>query len=359
MSAATFTRDDLVSYSKQTPATDTTAAAAAAADDSAAAATKAADNVTDDATDSDIDPSPDSSPAKATDSTDSSEDGTSDGNADSSTADAESPDSDTHADDSGANQNRSRARDRIEDLIAERNALKAYGRHLESRLAEVGTLPKQPDAKAETTSTTATDADDEPPTLAAHSYDPDAYAKANAAWLKRQVGKEVAATLATERAQESAKKVEARFREQEIELRKTAKDYDTVIENPNLPKLSKQAAREIVFSEVGPQLTYHLAKNPDLAARISRMAPEQQLVAIGRLEAQLTTSAATASPNATKTQPKKTVTKAPPPPTIVSTGGKGQKSRADMDMDEWVAADRAEKIAKREQKRQIRSSNAR
>lgn len=356
MSAATFTRDDLAAYAKQTP--DAAAAAAAAAAASAATTDNVADNVTDDATDSDIDLTPDSSPEEVTDSTDSSEDGTSDENADSSTAGAESHDGDTHADGEGAGQGRSRARDRIEDLIAERNALKAYGRHLESRLAEVGTTPaKQPDATTETTSTPVTDKDDEPPTLAAHNYDPDAYAKANAAWLKRQVNKEVTATLANERAQESARQVEARFRAQEVELRKTAKDYDVVIANPSLPKLSKEASREIVFSDSGPKLTYHLAKNPELATRIARMAPAQQLVAIGRLEAQLTTTAA--APNAAKTQPKKTVSKAPPPPTTVSTGGKGQKSQADMNMDEWVAAERAKKSAQREQKRQIRSGNAR
>lgn len=352
MSAATFTREDLVSYAKQnpTPAPDATAPAA---DDSAAAATKAATNVSDDATNGDIDLSPDSSPDESTASTDSSEDGTSDATADSSTADAESPDSDPHAD---ANGGRSRARDRIEDLIAERNALKAYGKHLEARMAEMGSTPK-PAATTETAPASVADKDDEPPSLKAHAYDPDAYAKANQEWLKRQVGKVVAATLAAERAQATNQQIAERFHAQETAFKKITPDYDVVTSNTNLPQLAPVASRAVVTSENGVPIAYHLAKNPELATRISRMAPEQQLVAIGRLEAQL--SAPKAAAPAVKPQQKKTVSKAPPPPTTVSTGGQGQKSQADMSMDEWVATERAKKSAQREQKRQVRSRNAR
>jgi hypothetical protein len=372
--ADTFTRDDLVAYAKQNPAatTDNTTAAVkdddTATTDSAAASDNAADNVTDDATNGDIDLTSDSSSGEDnTDSTDSSEDGTSDdNNADSSTADAESQDGDTHTE--GGKPQHSRARDRIEDLIAERNALKAYGRHLEARLAEVGTKPekKTDDATADNTSSIpALDKDDPAPTLAKFNYDPDKYSEANAAWLNRQVAKQVTAAINQKEAIATAQKVEAKFKEQETELRKVAKDYDTVISNPNLPKLSPEAAREIVFSEAGPKLTYHLAKNPDLATRISRMAPAQQLVAIGRLEAQLLAATTAATPadkknvSVNKNPQKKTVSKAPPPPTPASTGGQSQKNQADMSMEEWVAVERAKKSAKREQQRKIRSGNAR
>jgi hypothetical protein len=366
MSAATFTREEMASYAKQESApaatTDTKTAASATADDktSAAAATNAATDVSDTATDSDIDLSPDSSPGEETDSTDSSTDGTSDENADSSTASAESQDGDTHTEGDGTGQPRSRARDRIEDLIAERNALKAYGKHLEARMEELAAKAAAAPAtaaKTETASATVADKDDPAPTLAEHQYDPDAYAKANAAWLNRQVKKQVAEALQQKDVQATAEKVEARFKEQEVELRKTAKDYDIVIANPNLPKLAAVTAKQIVYSEAGPKLTYHLAKNPDLATRISRMAPEQQLVAIGRLEAQLTAPAAAAT--AAKPQVKKTVTKAPPPPTPASTGGQSTKSPGDMSMDEWVAHERSQKLAEREQKRKIRSANSR
>jgi hypothetical protein len=352
MSGPTFTREDLVSYSKQAPTTDTTTAAATVATDTATAATKA-DNASDDATNSDIDLSPDSSPDENTASTDSSEDGTSGDNADSPPADADSPDSDTHTE---PNSGRSRARERIEDLIAERNALKAYGKHLESRMAEMGTAPK-PAATTETQLATVADKDDEPPTLAAHNYDPDAYAKANAAWLKKQVGKEVAATLAAERVQATNQQIVERFKAQEVEFRKTTPDYDVVTSNKGLPQLTPAASRAVLTAENAVPIAYHLAKNPELATRISRMAPEQQLVAVGRLEAQLT--ATKAAPSAiVKPQVKKTVSKAPPPPSTVSTGGNGQKDQASMGMDEWVAVERQKKVAQREMKRNIRSGNA-
>lgn len=348
MSGPTFTREDLVSYAKQTPPPVTPEPAPAPV-------VAPVDSVTDDATDSDIDLSPDSSPDEITASTESSEDGTSDDNADSSPADAEVPDSDTHTEPNGG---RSRARTRIEDLIAERNALKAYGKHLEERMAEMGSTPK-PAAPTETPSASVADKDDEPPTLKDHNYDPDAYAKANQTWLKKQVGKEVAATLAAERAQATNQQIAERFKAQETEFKKSTPDYDVVTSNKNLPQLAPAASRAVVTSDNGVPIAYHLAKNPELATRISRMAPEQQLVAIGRLEAQLSTTAK-AAPNApAKPQVKKTVSKAPPPPTTVSTGGKGQKDRASMNMDEWVAADRADKLARREQKRQIRVGNAR
>lgn len=353
---STFTRDDLAAYAKQTPAA---AATAPTADDSAATAVKVADNVSDDATNSDIDLSPDSSPAEETASTDSSGDGTSDDNAVSSTADAESHDSDTHTEGEGTGQGRGRARDRIEDLVSERNALKGYGKHLEARIEELLTkLSTTPAVKTENTaSTPVIDKDDPAPTLAQHKYDPDAYAEANAAWLNRQVKKQVAEALQNNEAQKTAIQVRQNFEAKEAELRKVAKDYDIMISNPNLPKLAEGTAKVIVHSDLGPKLTYHLAKNPELATRISRMAPEQQLVAIGRLEGQLSTT--TTATSVTKVQPKKTVSNAPPPPTTVSTGGQGQKDQASMSMDEWVQAERNKKLAQRDMKRKIRSGNAR
>jgi len=64
------------------------------------------------------------------------------------------------------------------------------------------------------------------------------------------------------------------------------------------------------LSEQGPQILYHLGKNPEEAMRIARLPPAHAALEIGRLEAKLSLPQA------------KTVTQAPPPIRPLS-GGSG------------------------------------
>jgi hypothetical protein len=64
-------------------------------------------------------------------------------------------------------------------------------------------------------------------------------------------------------------------------------DYDVVARNPNVP-ITPAMAEIIRDSDVGPDLAYHLGKNPTEAARIAALPSTRQAVELGKLEARVT-----------------------------------------------------------------------
>jgi hypothetical protein len=284
------------------------------------------------------------------------DDGTSDATEDSSTSTADS-DSETPASEQGDGKPKPRgsAQERIEELVTERNAYRKYGEHLLATIEELKTakpaaVTPKIDAPAAATSA---DSGDEPPTLEQHQFDPVAFSKAQSKWLKDQVTKGVSAALANERGQQEATSSHAKFIEREAAARKEFKDFDIMTsKNPNFPKFSREATGLIVGSDLGPQIAYEIGKDPALSARIEKMTPIQQIAAIGRVEGTIMARTTTAPTKGTP--PKKTVTKAPPPPTPIKGGSNPQKNIAEMGMEEWVAHERAQKIAKREQTKTLR-----
>lgn len=67
---------------------------------------------------------------------------------------------------------------------------------------------------------------------------------------------------------------------------KTPDYHQLVIANPALP-ITAQMAEAIKTSDVGPDVAYHLAKNPAEAQRIAILTPIAQAREIGRLEARV------------------------------------------------------------------------
>lgn len=378
-----FTRDELAAYEKGTlpPDAATQTTTVAAADKSTAETATEIDSTadgdaSDTATQSDAgdtitsdeqsDTSTDGDSTVSTDSSD--DDGSSDDSADSSTADADGSKGDKHeGDDSAVEPPRgSRARERIEELVAERNSLRKYGEHLLARIEELAKAKGVTTSSTEETPKGATkvDGDNDPaPTLEQFKFDQDKFARAQNEWIDRQVEKRVNAAVQGIETKREAAAVAAKFGELENAVRKVHKDYDIVVANPNLPALARGTAAQIVRSDFGPYITYHLAKNPDLATRIARQSQEQQLVSIGGLIAKFQTDMETAKA-AVKTPPKpqvkkKTVTTAPPPGKRVQGGGTVQKNVGEMSMDEFVAYDRAQKLKEKQMRQQLRSSLAR
>lgn len=90
----------------------------------------------------------------------------------------------------------------------------------------------------------------------------------------------------------------------------------------------------LTTSEHGPAVAYHLANNPDEAARIAKLDPVAQIRAIGAIEGRLSAALPAAVVPATKT-----ASDAPPvPPTIRGAGG---KFKAAADTDDFAAFDAA------------------
>lgn len=115
------------------------------------------------------------------------------------------------------------------------------------------------------------------------------------------------------------------FSEGENLARAKYADYDAVTRNPNVP-ITGEIVELAMDSDVGPELVYHLGKNPQEAARIAALPPKRQAVEIGRLEARLTA-------------PKPVIAPPPDPVTPISGGGsaQAQKDPSKMSMSEYVA----------------------
>lgn len=258
---------------------------------------------------------------------------------------------------------RSRAQERIEELVAERNALRKYGEYLLSQVegsrkasASTATAPQQDSAPAATK-----DEEDIAPTLESADYDPIKLNKLQNEWINRQVKRQVESAVKTIESRQSEQAVRQAFEQRTAEFRKSFPDFDMIIANPALPSLAPEAARAVVRSEQGPAIAYHLAKNPDLAARISRLDPVSQAVAVGRLEEQLTrtkteTKDTTKEPSKQVTKAPVKVTQAPPPPKPVTASSSPSRDEGIMSMEEWVANDRAKKLKQKSDRLALRKA---
>jgi hypothetical protein len=258
---------------------------------------------------------------------------------------------------------RSRAQERIEELVAERNSLREYGKYLLDQVAEMRKSPIKSEQVSQTVAPQIQE--DAAPTLEDAEFDPVKHSKMQTEWLNKQVEKRVENALKQFENRQSEVATRQAFEQRAAEFKKVNPDWEVVIANPALPPLAPEAARVVVRSENGPAITYHLAKNPDLAVRIARMEPISQAAAIGRLEEQLVRSKTDTS-NTTKEPSKETkpaaksavkVTQAPPPPKPVSGGTSVTKQDGDpMSMEEWVSREREKKISERQARKNLRSA---
>ena len=104
-------------------------------------------------------------------------------------------------------------------------------------------------------------------------------------------------------------------------------------------------AQAIQFSDIGPELAYHLGANPKEAERISKLQPILQAKEIGKLEAKLA-----ADP------PVKKTSNAPSPISPVTARSTGSpnfdttdpRSIKSMSTSEWIEAERQRQIKKLE-----------
>lgn len=92
---------------------------------------------------------------------------------------------------------------------------------------------------------------------------------------------------AQNRQQEQANAVIAAHVERQDKFRESTPDYDEVIEAASKVETPHLVVQYLVESDVGPQLAYHLAKNPDEISRLSKLSPSRQLAELGKLEAKL------------------------------------------------------------------------
>lgn len=241
------------------------------------------------------------------------------GNVDPATPDA------TPASPAAADSDRpSRAQQRIEELAADRQALREYAEYWRDR-ATAGLKPPA----AETPKPA-----EQAPKFADYETADD-WAAAHAAFTERRAEAraetKVSERLERERSEAESTATQTAFMEREREFEKTVQGYRETVSNPNLSKYATPTVAEVITtSDIGPALSFHLAQNPDKLSRIASMkTPAQQGAALGRLEAELKAKSSTPVPQKTRTN-------APPPPTPVG-NSTPSKSLEDMSIDEYMA----------------------
>ncbi len=239
---------------------------------------------------------------------------------------AAEPDSPPESADPESEAPKQRAKERIEQVIAERNAAKEYGEYWRQQaLANVvpATAPAEPTPQ---------------PTIEQFDYDPDKFAKATVDWATKEAKSAATEAVKTQldvqaKATRQAD-LQTKWEERAAKFTEDHPDYHAVVTNPTI-KMTSEMVEVMAESDKGPEMAYHLGLNPDKAARIARMSTVQQAAAIGRLEAEVS-----------KPAPKPQLTSAPTPPTSVG----GQQPTVDvmeLPIEDYMAQERARLFEKR------------
>lgn len=160
-------------------------------------------------------------------------------------------------------------------------------------------------------------------TLADFDYDNEKYFDYRIQKVEQDALKKTEKLMAQFQGQSEAQRAYGEFQKREAEFSKTVKDYRESV-NPDNWACSEVMAGEIHRSDAGPDIAYHLAKNPDKAMEISQLSERDAVRQMVLLEASL---------KAEKSKTGKTVSDAPPPPPKV----KGDDATLEKDYREGMS----------------------
>ena len=141
------------------------------------------------------------------------------------------------------------------------------------------------------------------------------YAEALAEWSTEQALINRDKQEAERRAQEERNKVLDSWNKRLNEAKADLPDFDDMVASSDVV-VSDHIRDAILESDVGPQILYHLAENPDLADKLNSGSPISALRQIGRLEAQFERKEAPVA----ETKPSVARSKAPAPINPIKTG---------------------------------------
>jgi len=232
-------------------------------------------------------------------STDESETGTA---AESETADdTEQEQEQTERDEKGRFKGKQRGLDkRFHELTSELRELREQNKQLAAKVDTGVASPKVDEPKA---------AEGKPESKDFDTYEE--YIDKLSDWKLDQKERARAEEYQKRQQQEQQRTAAESWQKREETLREKHDDYDEALESLKIPNTAALAdIREFLGeSENGPELLYHLAKNPDEAKRIVELSPRRAIAELGKLEA-------TISAPKPKT---KTVSNTPAPPQTVVT----------------------------------------
>lgn len=155
------------------------------------------------------------------------------------------------------------------------------------------------------------------------------------------------AKLAEIRHQATQREIDQAYedRAEKIRDKEGFEDYDVVVGNPNL-RITAEMALAIKASEVGPEVAYHLGKNPQEASRIASLNPILQAREIGKIEATIASRSPVIKKATSTPEPIKPVGARGSRSTVYDTTD--PRSAETMSADEWIAAENR-RIAKKHQ----------
>lgn len=160
----------------------------------------------------------------------------------------------------------------------------------------------------------------------------DEYSKALKEWTAESTKRDLSKESQAKSEKEQQEKRVATWKERLTAAQKDLPDFSEKIANSQV-KVSDQVRDEIIESEVGPQLLYHLSEHPEVAERIGKLTVGGALRELGKLEAKLEKSSEKEPENpVTKSAvlaPVAEVSKAPAPIAPLRGAGKPVETRID------------------------------
>ena len=205
---------------------------------------------------------------------------------------------------------KSRAQERIEELLAERKAIAASEQYW--REQAIAALQQQKGSAPE-----PQDDLGPKPTLESSGYDQDKFAEDLSSWLEKKVTREAVSAaqrqFETQNQESQAKQSEAQWQSRLAEEAAKHDDFAYVVNNPTLP-IPKEVGDFLKSSDKGAEMLYYLGKNPSKAAKIASLGGMSQVRALVKLEDEISSPPAKAP-----VQP----SRAPEPPNPVGTQDRG------------------------------------
>lgn len=135
------------------------------------------------------------------------------------------------------------------------------------------------------------------------------YTRALVKYEAKKAGETGKAQAEQSKQQEQANQVIGEFVKRQEAFKAATPDYEDVVGATELV-IPNIAMQYLIESDVGPQLGYYLAKNPDEATRLQKLSPTRCIAELGKLETKLEKTAAPAKADAGVA---KEVSKAPAP----------------------------------------------
>lgn len=134
--------------------------------------------------------------------------------------------------------------------------------------------------------------------------DADKFSQASQDWNRRQVETQVRQEQQTQSARQEQRVVADAFQERMETARGKIDDFDEVLSDSTSPS-SPVLNQALTHSDMGPELLYHLCKNPKEAQRIVKLPPQRVFIEIGKLESKLTSQPIRTSKAPTPSKPVK------------------------------------------------------